>query len=203
MSTTPEETADALSQPYVAKTYEWGQGDQKLKVTLRPLSWYGQLELIGLLGKSLDRAIEHGVKLEDIVGPVQGWMEEDESKRPSQEELAREATLFITSLGRLLADAPELGEEFYPIVFSIPRGDREFFNLIVSQSPDTGGMSGEQGIEIAKGFYEQNRELVQDFFDKRIKPFMEKAQPKIAARTKRKPASSASSRRSAQSTPKE
>lgn len=146
------ETLEPKAQNVV---YEFGL-DNHLKFIQRPLSFFGKIELIAVLGEAIDKAIESGVSVAGLL---------EESTDPNIE-----ANNFVRTLASLAAFAPDVLKEIYLISLGVPKGDREYVGMIMELPAEDGGLTDEQGIQILETFVDQNAEVMVDFFKNKILP---------------------------------
>ncbi len=142
-------------------TYTFGLDDH-LVFTQKPLSYFGKIELISVLGGVLDKALaEGGMSVADLLEDV-----------PQETGQLSEADQFIKSIARIVSFAPDFLKDLYVIALNVPRGDREYVKSVMELSQEEGGLSDEQGIQILETFVDQNWEVLLDFFKNRILPLV-------------------------------
>lgn len=143
--------------------YEFGLEDH-LKFTQRPLSFFGKIELISILGQAVNKAIsDGGVSVSELLDDV-----------PTNSEIA-EANNFISALAKIAQYAPDFLLDLYAISLGVPRGERDYVKMVMALSEEEGGLSDEQGMQVLETFIDQNWEVLLDFFKSRIVPLFNKA----------------------------
>lgn len=145
--------------------YQFGLDDH-LKFTQRPLSFFGKIEVFGALGGAVEKALQGGLSLGEI-------LEDVPDSKSSVSEFA-EADQFIKSIARLVQYAPDFLKELYVISLGVPSGERDYVKMIMELPEDEGGLSDDQGIQILETFVSQNWDVLLDFFTKKILPVFNK-----------------------------
>ena len=149
----------------------------------RPLSYFGKIEIFGLLGATVDKAMKDGMSIDSVmqVGDVFSGQ-------------ANNVDSFIGGIARLAMYAPELLMELYCIGLWVPRGERDWVKSIWERPEGQGGLNDQDGLEILAVFVQQNGEALRDFFTQKMpeaaKDLMEMFMPQPVA------AASPSSKRS-------
>lgn len=139
--------------------YQFGI-DNHLKYTQRPLSFFGKIEIFGILGSAIEKALsDGGLSLGEILQDV-----------PDKKSEFAEADQFIKSLAKIAQFAPEFLKDLYVISLGVPAGERDYVKSIMELPEDQGGLSDEQGIQILETFIAQNWDVLLDFFTKKILP---------------------------------
>lgn len=178
----PEKTLgselDAL-EPRVQKTeflFE-GEGGLSLVYTLRPLSYFGKMELISVLGDALNRAMRgpDGVRLSDIINAMPDKGEED-SPRFNLFNASGMETMepMVASVAKLVTFFPELIKEIYCLALGIPRMERTLAIMLMDRPVEEGGLSDDDGLEILEGFVSINGEVLRSFFADKVMPMLER-----------------------------
>jgi hypothetical protein len=123
----------------------------------RPLSYFGKIEVFGLLGATVDKAMKDGMSIDSVmqVGDVFAGQ-------------ANNMDSFIGGIARLAMYAPELLMELYCIGLGVPRGEREWVKSVWERPAAEGGLNDEDGLEILALFVEQNGEALRDFFTQKM-----------------------------------
>lgn len=123
----------------------------------RPLSYFGKIEIFGLLGATLDKAMKDGMSVDSVmeVGDVFSGQ-------------ATNIDSFIGGIARLAMYAPDLLMELYCIALGVPRGEREWVKSVWERSAVEGGLSDDDGIMILQVFVQQNGEALRDFFTQKM-----------------------------------
>lgn len=163
---TPE--TDTISPPVSFKEYRLLDGD--LVLTQKPLSFFGKMELMAVLGNALEHALsEGGASVTDLLSGMPG----DRSENLSLNDF-RDADAFVKGIAKLIQYTPDLMGDLYCVALGIPRGQREYVKGVMELHESEGGLSDDQGIEIFDTFIEQNWQVLVDFFKQKIIPIFEK-----------------------------
>ena len=150
-----------------ARTQVLGQGRDQVEYVQKPLSYFGKLEVIGVFGTAIDRALTEGLQLMNVfasfgVGPA---------------GITGEGV--IQGVGKLASYAPDLLLDLYTIWLNVPRQDRMRVRQLMMLPEDEGGLSDDDGIAIIETFIDQNAEVMVDFFNLRLKPLVERIRLRI------------------------
>lgn len=123
----------------------------------RPLSYFGKIEIFGLLGATVDKAMKDGMSIDSVmqVGDVFAGQ-------------ANNMDSFIGGIARLAMYAPELLMELYCIALAVPRGERDWVKSVWERPASEGGLNDEDGLEVLAVFVEQNGEALRDFFTQKM-----------------------------------
>jgi hypothetical protein len=162
--------------PSVAtRVQQIGKDNYSFTFNQRPLSFFGKLDFFSVLGRALDRAMAGptGISVADLL---------DVPDRPeggvSKEDL-KDADTFIRGISKLISYAPDIVGDLYCTILDVPRGERDVVKEIMALQADAGGLSDEDGTEILNVFFDQNWEVLRDFFTERIVPLLEKVGSKL------------------------
>lgn len=123
----------------------------------RPLSYFGKIEVFGLLGATIDKAMQDGLSVDSVMQMGDVFAGQSTS-----------ADAFLGGIARLAMYAPDLLMELYCISLAVPRGERDWVKSVWDRSVTDGGLSDDDGIAILQTFVEQNGEALRDFFTERI-----------------------------------
>lgn len=125
--------------------------------TQRPLSYFGKIEIFGLLGETIDKAMKDGMSVDSVlqVGDVfaGGGGNTDN---------------VISGIARLAMYAPELLMELYCISLAVPRGERDWVKSVWERPEAEGGLGDDDGLEILSVFVAQNGGALRDFFTQKM-----------------------------------
>lgn len=123
----------------------------------RPLSYFGKIEVFGLLGSTVDRAMKDGMSVQSVLQVGDVFVGGSGS-----------VDAFVGGIARLAMYAPELIMELYCISLAVPRGEREWVKSVWERPELEGGLGDDDGIEILQTFVQQNGEALRDFFTQRM-----------------------------------
>lgn len=123
----------------------------------RPLSYFGKIEVFGLLGATVDKAMKDGVSVDSVIQIGDVFAGQSSS-----------IDSFIGGIARLAMYAPDLLMELYCIALAVPRGEREWVKSVWERPTTEGGLSDEDGLEVLQIFVEQNGEALRDFFTQKL-----------------------------------
>jgi len=163
--------AEAL-QPSPTDYYVvFGSEDDETRMTLvqRPLSFFGKIELFGLLGETMDKALKDGLSISELLETP-----ERDSDSPLRVDDFKEADAFVKGVAKLVKFAPELLSDIYMIILNVPRGERFYVKQVMERPEHLGGLSDDQGIKIIEVFVAQNYESIKSFFVDKILPLLSK-----------------------------
>lgn len=153
----------------------------------RPLSYFGKIEVFGLLGATIDKAMKDGMSVDSVmqVGDVFAGS-------------STSMDSFIGGIARLAMYAPELIMELYCISLAVPRGERDWVKSVWERPVVEGGLSDDDGIAILQTFVEQNGEALRDFFTQKMPGVAKDLAGMFVdqSQSKAQPAASRSSKRS-------
>jgi len=147
-----------------AKTWTFGKGTDVVTYVQRPLSYFGKMEWFALLAEAIDRVMQDGTTVTDMLSQV-GVVGDRSSISVSD---FTDADTFIRSMAKLAQAMPEFFEESYCMWLNVARGDREYVKAIMKQPEDDGGLNDEQGFEIMERFLDQNVGAIESFFVERL-----------------------------------
>lgn len=163
--TSVQEVADSLVPNGQVVAYRLGNDDLGYyEFRQRPLSFFGKIELFGVLGSAVEKAIKNGgVSISEFLGDG-----------PATLDRVSEADSFIAAIARLAQEAPDFLSDLYVIALSVPKGEREFVKAVMELHADDGGLSDEDGMKILNTFIDQNWEALRDFFALQLMPLVTK-----------------------------
>jgi hypothetical protein len=165
-----EEDLDVLRPK--AETFEVTIGTGPLEATyaVRPLNFFGKMELFAVLGNAVDHMLATGMSVDEIIDAAEGGMKgegidlEDDVK----------VDAFAKALVKMVQEVPEVLPELFCVALCIPRDQRIAARTIMELPEDEGGLSDEEAFGIYDAFIETNGVLLRRFFEERIVPLMEK-----------------------------
>lgn len=155
----------------------------------RPLSYFGKIEVFGLLGETIDKAMKDGMSVDSVLQVGDVFMGGGGS-----------ADGLIGGIARLAMYAPDLLMELYCISLAVPRGERDWVKSVWERSEAEGGLNDDDGLEILAVFVAQNGEALRDFFTQKM-PGVAESLVTLFTGTENKPAPAAASRSSKRSKP--
>lgn len=166
-----QDPAEVLEPSVATRTQVVGKDEYQFVYTQKPLSFFGKLDFFAVMGRALDRAMSGptGISVADLLDvPDRG-----DGASITKEDL-KDADTFIRGVSRLISYAPEIVSDLYCVILNIPRGEREVVKEIMALDEEKGGLSDDDGIEILNSFFDQNWEVLRDFFKERIAPLLSK-----------------------------
>lgn len=125
--------------------------------TQRPLSYFGKIEVFGVLGGTIDRAMKEGMSVDSILEIGDAFSGN-----------ANNLDGFIGSMARLAMYAPELIMDIYCVALAIPRGERDWVKSVWERPVEDGGLSDDDGLEVLEVFIAQNAEALRSFFGQKM-----------------------------------
>lgn len=184
---TVEEQAEALEPSKATRTVTIGVGDYAETFTQRPLSFFGKMQLMSLIGQGLDRATAgpDGLKMSELFDT--DAITQDPKTGKFSIQGMDDTQLMFQILAKVAAEAPELMLEMYCIFLGVPGGSRPRVKAIMQLSEEEGGLSDEDGMGILETAIDQNWEVVLSFFSERVMPMVKQLQGKLAASQSSKP----------------
>ncbi len=193
-TTLPEDPVEVLEPGSQNRDVTLGTGELEWKLTQRPLNFFQKMELFSVLGSALDKAMQgpDGLSLNALLD----MPEHDLSGDLSAQDFA-DADTFIKAIAKLTMYAPDLLLDIYCIVLGVPRGRRDLAKGLMQMPVEEGGLNDEDGMAILETFFEQNWDVLRDFFGQRILPLYQKVTGQVRESRPSKPSS-----RTRRSTPK-
>lgn len=150
-----------------------GKDDYTFTFKQKPLTFFGKLDFFAVLGRALDRAMTgpSGISVADLLDTPErsGNLIED----------VKDADTFVRGIAKLISYAPEIVGDLYCTILNVPRGQREIVKEIFALDEEEGGLSDADGAKILDYFFDQNWEVLRDFFKEQIVPLVEKAGSKM------------------------
>lgn len=193
---TAEDVEESLQPDADIKEWTIGMDSYAKTYTQKPLPVFGKLELMSLLGRTLDGAIKDGLNVADLMDVP------DEGSFTSDEEAAAQASAFVEAVAKLLIYSPDLAGNMLCIFMNVPKGERTVIKEIMALPEDEGGLGDDQFVGMLETFYAQNAEVFRRFFAERIRPMFDRIQKRReAAEKKREEQEKKSSRSSSSSSP--
>lgn len=164
------------------KTWKFGPNGE-FEFVQRELSFVAKLQWFSLVGEVLDKALsgEGAMSLNslfDAPGARGGQM--------TMQDFA-DADTFVQAIGKLLVYAPDFLTKSYCIWLNVPDYQRDLVSDLMSRSPDEGGLTDDQGIEIIEIFIDQNYEALDRFFREKIGGLQKRVQARIEASQSSRP----------------
>lgn len=172
--TEPRDDAEAIVPTSNFVYYSFGGDEIPLKYVQKPLSFFGKIELFGLLGQTVDKALSGGLTVADVLDEI------PENGADNSED-------FIRTIAKLVTYAPDFLLDLYVIALGVPKGDRQYVKTVFELQEDEGGLSDDQGIQILETFVDQNWKLLVDFFTERIVPMFNKMTTQVQKSASSKP----------------
>jgi hypothetical protein len=152
--------------------------------TQKGLSWFGKIELYGLLGRAVRIVLEGDNPLgignmmdvvqnpqqmiNDLMGSVPG-ADDAPDREDVTNDMEVEAGKILAAFAEVVAEAPQLLTAAYCIILAIPKGHRNW--AVEWAFPN---IDDEMGQDILHAFIDQNWGVMEDFFGQEL--------PKIAKR---------------------
>lgn len=159
-----------------ARSVQWVFGmNGQFTFTQRPLSFFAKMQWFSLVGDVLDKALsgENAMSLNNLLSTP---------GRPGELSMAdfRDADTFVQAIAKLLSVAPDFLVKSYCIWLAVPDWQYDIVSEAMGRSPEFGGLSDEQGIEIIEVFIDQNYEALDDFFRERLGSLATRVQQRAA-----------------------
>ncbi len=164
-----DQQLDQIEPKSAARIQILGLEKEEREYVQRPLSYFGKLEMFGVLGTAIDRALTEGLRFTDVIGTIPGMS--------SGGGVTVEG--FMQAVGKLASYAPDLLLDLYTIWLGVPREERWEARRLMTLPESEGGLSDDDGIEIIETFLDQNAEVLKDFFNQRLKPLIERAKSRF------------------------
>jgi hypothetical protein len=163
----PVDVLDILAEQEVY--YELGEGDDRLVLVQKPLTFFGKIEFFSVVGKAVQRILIDGGSLSEILDTP-----EYDSTKPIQSQVT-DADVFVKALTKIVEAAPELMSDLYLVILNVPKGQREYYALRLEE------LSDDQGMQILDVFIDQNWEVMVSFFSEKMLPLFNKISKKVQA----------------------
>lgn len=174
--TPPENPVEILVPKAAVKSWKIGPPENQMELVQRPLSLFKKMEWIALVGEVVDRAMSGPNPI--TVGNLFSTPNiEGGTLRP---EDFRDADTFVQAVGKLISYMPDFLQKSFCIWLDVPDYRYEIAIELMSQPPENGGLSDEDGMEIIEIFIDQNYEAIYDLFGNK----MGKLRRRIEARQK-------------------
>ena len=176
---TTEEQIEALEPVAATRRVTIGKGEWQETYVQKPLSFFGKMQLMGLIGQAVGRANEDGEGLGSLLD-MDSVKQDPETGRFFIEGV-NDMGVMIQLLTKIAEYAPDLMLEMYCIFLNVPRGSRGRIKATMELAEEDGGLSDEDGIGILETAIDQNWELMLTFFEERVKPMIDRLREKAAA----------------------
>ena len=162
---TVDEILDTLTPNEVY--YELGEGDDKIVLVQKPLTFFGKIEFFSVVGKAVEDILSDGGSLSALL--------ETPNYDPTVPLAANatDADVFVNALSKIIANGPELLKDLYLVILHVPKGERQYVSYRLEELTD------EQGVQILDTFVEQNWEVMVSFFTERMLPLFNKISKKV------------------------
>lgn len=159
-----------------ANSVQWTFGaNGQFTFTQRPLSFIAKMQWFSLVGDVLDKALsgENAMSINNLLSTP---------GRPGELSMSdfRDADTFVQAIAKLLAVAPDFLVRSYCIWLDVPDWQRDLAGEAMARTPDLGGLTDEQGIEIIEVFIDQNYEALDSFFRVRLLGLSTRVQQRAA-----------------------
>jgi len=164
-NTEVEDTLDVLAPSEVY--YEIGEGNDKLVLVQKPLSFFGKIEFFSVVGKAVQKILIDGGSLSELLDTP------DFDPTVPLTSNVTDADVFVKALSKIVESAPELLKDLYLVILSVPKGQREYYALRLEELTD------EQGMKILDTFVDQNWEVMTSFFKEQMLPLFNKISKKV------------------------
>jgi hypothetical protein len=170
-----KDVVDILKPKAEVKVWRIGKDDYAREYVQRPLSFVKKMQWFSLVGEVLDKALSGPSKMSlnslfSAPGARGGLTMED----------FRDADTFVQAVGKLLVHAPDFLVKSYCIWLNIPDFEQDVAARIMEMSPEEGGLTDQDGVEMIEIFIDQNYEALDRFF----REDLSKLQGRVAARQK-------------------
>lgn len=147
--------------------YEIGEGDNKVVLVQKPLTFFGKIEFFSVVGKAVQKILIDGGSLSEILNTP-----EYDPAVPIQNQVT-DADVFINALSKIIESAPELLSDLYLVILNVPKGQRDYYALRLQE------LSDDQGMQILDVFVDQNWEVMVSFFNEKMLPLFNKISKKV------------------------
>lgn len=179
-----EETEDVLDvlQPRAEqKTWKFGPEGMQQTYVQKPLSFIGKMQWFSLIGEVLDRAMGGDNPL-TVGNLLSGPGMRGGALNPSD---FRDADTFVHAVGKLVRYAPDFLLDSFCIWLNVPSHEHELAKHLMQQSPEEGGLSDEDGLEIIERFIDQNYDAIDSFFRDKLGLLQKRVQQRMEDRQSR------------------
>ncbi len=149
--------------------YELGEGDDKIVLVQKPLTFFGKIEFFSVVGKAVQRILIDGGSLSEILDTP-----DYDPSVPLQNQVT-DADVFVKALAKIVEAAPELLSDLYLVILNVPKGQRDYYALRLEE------LSDDQGMQILDVFIDQNWEVMLSFFNEKMLPLFNKISKKVQA----------------------
>ena len=149
--------------------YELGEGDNKIVLVQKPLTFFGKIEFFSVVGKAVQTILIDGGSLSEILDTP-----DYDPNVPIQSQVT-DADVFVKALSKIVEAAPELLKDLYLVILNVPKGQREYYALRLEE------LSDDQGMQILDVFVDQNWEVMVSFFNEKMLPLFNKISKKVQA----------------------
>jgi hypothetical protein len=166
--TKDEEAVEVLEPDVSPKTVTIGEGELELVFTQKPLSFFGKIEFFSVAGKAVEKVLEDGNTISDLLGSTN-------PDNPLGEE-SQSIDSFVRAIAGIVQHVPEVLSELYCIILSVPRNNRDYVKARLENE-----LTDEQGFEILETFVDQNWEVLTGFFNQGILPLYQKLAGKMSS----------------------
>lgn len=164
-TTNLDETLEVLANQEVY--YELGEGDDKLVLVQKPLTFFGKIEFFSVVGKAVQKILLDGGSLSEILDTPNY-----DPTVPIQSQVT-DADVFVKALSKIVEAAPELLSDLYLVILNVPKGQRDYYAVRLEELTD------EQGMQILDVFIDQNWEVMVSFFTEKMLPLFNKISKKV------------------------
>ena len=147
--------------------YEIGEGDTKVVLVQKPLTFFGKIEFFSVVGKAVQDILSEGGSLSELLETP------DYDPSVPLASNASDADVFVKALSKIVANGPELLKDLYLVILNVPKGQRDHYALLLEELTD------EQGVQIIDTFVDQNWEVMVSFFKERMLPLFSKISTKV------------------------
>ena len=154
-----EDIVDILRPKAEPKVWTIGKENYAREYTQRPLSFIKKMQWFSLVGEVLDKALSG-----DNAMSLNSLFSTPERNRSMTVQDILEADTFVQAVGKLLSYAPDFLTKSYCIWLSVPDFEQDVAIKIMEMSPEDGGLTDQQGIEMIEVFIDQNYEALDRFF---------------------------------------
>ncbi len=147
--------------------YEIGEGNDRLVLVQKPLTFFGKIEFFSVVGKAVQEILIDGGSLSELLETP------DYDPAVPLASNVTDADVFVKALSKIVANGPELLKDLYLVILHVPKGQRDYYALRLEELTD------EQGMQIIDTFVDQNWEVMVSFFTERMLPLFNKISQKV------------------------